>query len=83
MLLLIMVSLVQMIWESYFIISRLFRHAGHGPVSPADVLLSLRNALFIFMATKRLVHLTGLVHEFHKRLESVEEKLIENEVSGR
>ncbi len=80
MLLLIMVSLIQMISESYFIISRLFRHPLFS--DRVQTLASLRNLLFIVMATKRLVHLTGIVHEFHKKMQDVEEKLIDCEASA-
>ncbi len=74
-LVLVAVCLIQTIVESYFILSRLF-----GPTDPDKVLASLRNAVFVVIAVKRLMHLTGLVHGLQEQVEVVEEKLVDFEV---
>ena len=79
MFLLVLVSLVQMVWEAYFFISRLYRGPDLDPWR-TDGLRGARNVLFLALASKRLLHLTGLVREFFKVAERADEALIDVEV---
>ncbi len=78
MFLLIMSSLVYMIWQSYSVISVLFKGTTVTVIN--DGLIMLSHGIMVFLTVKRLMHLTGLVHEFRKRIDDVSEKLIDYEV---
>ncbi len=75
-LLLVSISLIRMIMEAFFVISRLLESEQYGQ----ELLMSVKNALYIVIAAKRLLHLTGLVHGLRNVVDNVEEKLIDKEV---